>query len=71
MAAVTVKTFVALSKNDAIAQGDLDALSTTANAFLAGIAAANVLDILTSYSAPAGRFEERGSTFTYTVVYLA
>jgi len=51
-----------------MAQADLDALSVTVNAYLAGITAANVLDVKGEF-APGGKNDIR-STYSVLVTFL-
>jgi hypothetical protein len=70
MAVVKVKTFLATNEHRPLTQDELDVLAGQVDTFLAGIAAVNVLDINGIYATSAGRYDGRGATFTYTVVYL-
>lgn len=69
MAVVTVKYFIVTRSPHPLAQGDLDTHAASVNAFLAGVAAANVLDVDGSF-APGGTDNVR-STYTTLVIYLA
>ena len=68
MAVVQVKTFILSTSPHPMAQADLDALSVTVNAYLAGITAANVLDVKGEF-APGGKNDIR-STYSVLVTFL-
>ena len=64
---VTVKTFQVVSR-EAIYQANVDSLSADVNTFLAGLPAADVLDIIPTYTTN-GKYGSH--VFAITVVYLA